>query len=83
MPELLKVVDIDDIILNISNKFYMDGQMPDQLGILNLIPLPKSGDLSKTGNYRGIALTSLIMKTINRMILNRLRPVVDPLLRGN
>ena len=57
--------------------------MPDQLGILNLIPLPKSGDLSKTGNYRGIALTSLIMKTINRMILNRLRPVVDPLLRGN
>ena len=83
MPELLKVVDIDDIILNISNNFYVEGKMPDQLGILNLIPLPKSGDLSKTGNYRGIALTSLIMKTINRMILNRLRPVVDPLLRGN
>ena len=83
MPELLKIVDIDDIILRISNKFYMEKQMPDQLGILNLLPLPKSGDLSKTENYRGIALTSLIMKTINRMILNRLRPVIDPLLRGN
>ena len=83
LPEMLKVVDIDDIILQISNRFYMDNQMPDQLGILNLLPLPKSGDLSKTGNYRGIALTSLVMKTINRMILNRLRPVIDPLLRGN
>ena len=46
MPELLKVVDIDDIILRISNKFYMEKQMPDQLGILNLLPSPKSGDLS-------------------------------------
>ena len=83
MPELLKAVDIDDILLRISNKFYMENQMPEQLGILNLIPIPKSGDLSKTGNYRGIALTSLVMKIINRMILNRLRPMIDPLLRGN
>ena len=40
LPEMLKVVDINDIILNISNKFYMDNQMPDQLGIMNLLPLP-------------------------------------------
>ena len=83
MPELLKNVDIDDILLKISNDFYIDQQMPEQLGTLNLLPLPKSGDLSKTGNYRGIALTSLVMKLINRMILNRMRPVIDPLLRGN
>ena len=61
----------------------MEKQMPDQLGILNLLPLPKSGDLSKTENYKGIALTSLLMKTINRKILNRLRPVIDPLLCCN
>ena len=52
MPELLKAVDIDDILLRISNKFYMDNQMPEQLGILNLIPIPKSGDLSKTGELQ-------------------------------
>ena len=28
LPELLKVVDIDDIILNISNNFYVEGKMP-------------------------------------------------------
>ena len=83
MPELLKRVDLNSILLDISNRFYLDNEMPEQLGILNLIPLPKSGDLSKTGNYRGIALTSLVMKLINRMILNRLRPIIDPLLRGN
>ena len=49
MPELLKAVNIDNILLSISNKFYMENQMPEQLGILNLVPLPKSGDLTKTG----------------------------------
>ena len=83
MPELLRRVDLDDIILKISNKFYLDNQMPEQLGILNLIPLPKSGNLGIMGNYRGIALTSIVMKLINRMILNRMRPSIDPLLRGN
>ena len=37
----------------------------------------------RTGNYKGIALTSLISKLINRMILNRIQPAIDPLLRGN
>ena len=37
MPELLRRVDLDDIILKISNKFYMDNQIPEQLGILNLV----------------------------------------------
>ena len=54
MPELLKVVDIADIILQISNKFYMEKQMPDRLGILGLLPLTKSGDLCKTEIYRGL-----------------------------
>ena len=29
----------DDIILRINNEFYMEKQMPYQLGILNLLPL--------------------------------------------
>ena len=69
--------------MQVSNKFYMEKQMPDQLGILNLLPLSKPGDLSKTENYRGITLTSLIMKTIHRMMLNRLETCHDPFLRSN
>ena len=49
----------------------------------NIVPVPKSGDLTKAHNYRGISLTSIMDKTYNRMILNRILPVLDPLLRPN
>ena len=83
MPEVLKRIDIDDILLKFSNKLLVENDLPDQLAVMNIIPVPEKGDLSMTSNYRGIALTSLISKLINRMILNRIRPAIDPLLRGN
>ena len=83
VPEVLKRANIDDILLKFSNKLLMNGELPQHFSTLNIIPIPKSGDLSKTTNYRGIALTSLVAKMINRMILNRIRPVIDTLLRGN
>ena len=36
-----------------------------------------------TDNYKGISLISLITKFINRMILDHIRPRIDPLLKGN
>ena len=45
--------------------------------------MPKKGDLSKSGNYRGISLNAIVTKLINRMILNRIQPVLDPYLRPN
>ena len=50
---------------------------------MNKIPVSKSGDLSKGGNYRGISLSSLVAKTYTRMILNRIRPALEPHLRKN
>ena len=50
---------------------------------MNIIPVPKSGDLSKTDNYRGISLICIIAKIYNRMILNRIRSVIDLRLRVN
>jgi len=40
-------------------------------------------DLSQLGNWRGINLMSLLAKLYNRVLLNRLRPVLDPLFRKN
>ena len=48
-----------------------------------IIPVPKSGDLSKTDNYRGISLICIIAKMYNRLILNRIRSVIDIRLRVN
>ena len=47
-----------------------------------MIPIPKKGDLSLPSNHRGISLSSIVTKVINRMILNRIRLKVDPHLRS-
>ena len=83
MPETIKRIDTDEILLKFSNKLLVDGLAPEQLSTLTIVPVPKPGDLRFTNNYRGISLTSLVSKLINRMILNRIRPYLDPLLRGN
>ena len=80
-PEFLKYVGLDDIILGFINKAYSSKDLPREWKTLVIVPVPKSGDLTKPDNYRGISLISLVMKLYNRMILNRLRPILDPLLR--
>jgi hypothetical protein len=45
--------------------------------------MPKKGDLSLATNYRGISLMPIAAKIYNKMILNRLIPHVEPLLRDN
>ena len=81
--EVLKRCNIDDIILYFCNKSLLDKIKPKQLSILNIIPIPKKGDLRLCSNYRGISITSLVAKTYNRMILNSIRPHLDCHLRKN
>ena len=68
-------------MLDFVNQAYTSGHIPEKWKTLIIITVPKSGDLTKPDNYRGISLISLVMKLYNRMIMNRLRPVLDPLLR--
>ena len=82
-PEVIKRCNIDDIILDFCNAALLNRNKPKQWAILNLIPVPKSGDLSVTSNYRGISLSSIVSKTFNRMMLNRIRPHLDDNLRPN
>ena len=79
MPEVLKYVPLDYIILDFINNAYLHGELTEHWSTINIVPVPKSGDLSKTDNYRGISLISVVSKTYNRLILNRIRPIIDPL----
>ena len=83
VPEILKYCDIDDIILQYANSVLLHSQKPDQWSTNHLKPLPKSGDLSDVGNYRGITLSAIAAKVTNKLILNRIQPVLDPKLRPN
>ena len=57
--------------------------LTDLWNISNIVPIHKLGELTKADNYSGISLTSIMAKTYNRMILTRISPVLDPLLRPN
>ena len=83
VPEIFTRCDFDSIMLDFCNRLHIHKEKPEQWEVNNIIPLPKKGDLGTTGNYRGIALSAIITKIINRMILNRIRPAIDPLLRRN
>ena len=79
----LKLCNLDDIILKFSNELLLNQQKPLQWSIINLVPVPKTGDLGIPENYRGISLSSVFSKTVNKMILNRIQPKIDPHLRRN
>ncbi|XP_078661569.1 uncharacterized protein LOC144905694 [Branchiostoma floridae x Branchiostoma belcheri] len=83
-PEVLKRCGgLDRIILDFCNRVLTRGEKPEQWSLLNIVPIPKSGDLRLGSNYRGISLSSLVAKIFNKMLLNRIRPAVDGLLRCN
>ena len=80
--EVWKTGCLVDQLLIVSNKTY-HGNAPNLWLKGGILPFPKKGDLSKTANYRGITVTAVAAKIYNKMLLNRIRPHVDPLLRTN
>eukprot|EP00116_Pleurobrachia_bachei_P001743 sb/3462005/ len=80
-PEIVKYVDTDEIILDMCNNALMNKNIPDQWRHQNIMPVPKKGDLTRVENYRGIALSSVISKTLNRLIRNRMTPAFEEILR--
>ena len=83
VPEILTRCDFDELMLDYCNQLHITGEKPELWSINNIKPLPKKGDLGFTKNYRGISLSAIITKILNRMILNRIRPKIDPKLRQN
>ena len=81
-PEVLRNYNLDDIMLGFANKL-LEGEKPKQWSDSDLKPLPKSGDLSTTETYRGISLSVIAAKLVNKMLLNRIRPEIDEHLRPN
>ena len=47
-----------------------------------IVKLSKKGDLIDTNNWRGTMLLSITSKVLCRVILNKIRDMVDPLLRS-
>ena len=51
-PEVYKYCGIDELILEFANRVLTEEVKPEQWSMMDIIPIPKSGNLGLTTNYR-------------------------------
>ncbi|XP_076452167.1 uncharacterized protein LOC143287768 [Babylonia areolata] len=70
-----------EMLYPLFEKIWEEEEVPADWKEGYLIKLPKKGDLSNCANYRGITLLSVPGKVFNRILLERMKSAVNPLLR--
>ena len=81
-PEVWKTGNFNDILLKLCNEVYSQKRIQAWTEGC-ILPFPKKGDLGLTSNYRGITLTAIAAKIYNAMLLNRIQPEIEKVLRRN
>ena len=80
-PELWKAMLTDSRTFHLLKSLVLDfwiSEVPPQQWMKGLLKiLPKKGDLSLPGNYRGIMLLEAAYKIVSIFLLNRLRPIAE------
>lgn len=66
----------------IINKVWTSNQIPNEWKEGVVITIPKKGDLSDCKNWRGITLLNAISKLLATILLGRIAPAVDLMLRN-
>jgi exonuclease III len=82
-PSVWKEPLLHKELLHFCNDALMHGNVPSEWSTAAIVPFPKKGDLTKPANYRGISLTPVAAKIYNKLLMNRIYPFIDPLLRHN
>ena len=82
-PELWKALLTDSRTFHPLKSLVLDfwtSEVPPKQWMMGLLRiLPKKGDLSLPGNYRGIMLLETAYKIVSILLLNRLRPIAESL----
>ena len=71
-----------DVLTEICNKIWRTGEWPTPWTQSLIITLPKKGNLQLCQNYRTISLISHSSKVMLKVILNRLKPQAEELLKN-
>ena len=82
LPEFWKLPKVKKNLRSFCKKTY-NGNGPKEWELSGITPIPKKGNLTITGNYRGISLTQVASKIYNCCLLNHIRPVIDKVLWPN
>ena len=75
--------EIRSSLLQIMDKIHQTGESPECWKLVIQVPIPKKGDLSQISNWRPICLVNSVVKLMNCMILRRIRPSIEGLLRDS
>ena len=84
-PRLLKAcaAELGEPLQHVFNLSLQLGKVPTLWKTSCIVPVPKKPRPSELNDYRPVALTSQLMKTLERLLLSLLRPQVqhaqDPL----
>jgi hypothetical protein len=83
--EVLKNMDdkFINVIKDLCNEVYNNNVTPDQWRMNTIIPIHKKGNKSDINNYRGISLMSIVAKTYNKILLNRIYDPINSILGDN
>ena len=81
--EMLKIEKefTPQILQKIFSQIWETEELPVEWSVGLIVKLPKKGDLSECGNWRGIMLLSITSKVFSRIVLNRMNLAVEPNLR--
>ena len=82
-PEMFKVEDerLPAVLTKLFNKIWRTGIVPKDWKGGVIVKIPKKGDLSDCGNWRGITLSPIASKIFTKILLNRMEPALDGILR--
>ena len=69
---------LNDQLLDSCNMMLEGGEKPGLWSKSIITPITTKGNLSEPQNYRGIGLVPTTAKIYNRMLLNKIRPHLDP-----
>eukprot|EP00111_Clytia_hemisphaerica_P008042 TCONS_00023424-protein len=82
-PIIWKDENFHSFLLNLCNIAFEENVCTNHCLKSHIIPVPKKGDLTLATNYRGISLLPIAAKIYNKLLLNRIRSKVEPILRKN
>lgn len=71
---------IAPVLLNLFDAIMMSGIVPESWKISYLTPIPKKGKITEVGNYRGIAMQSVIPKIFDKLFTEKLYNYVHELI---
>lgn len=66
-----------DVLLEIINKAWHNGKIPEEWGVALITPIHKKGDQKQCQNHRGITLLNTIIMIFEQLINNRIKRTLE------